>query len=80
MDELLSKLEIWENERFPDAINSFFSNFDQDIQTSFIIRMLEENGMKVGLPDSDVLNAMFDLIKFTFLITLDMIANEDVRI
>jgi len=79
IDDVINNLNNWKQSRFESAYNQFRSSFGEDERTALIIRELELNGIP-GLPDDGVLNAMFKLVEDTFLIALDLIALERIRI
>lgn len=80
MDNLLTEIDSWKEDRFADVIEQFHRKFDDDMKTALIVRALENNGMKVGLPDNEVINAMFEIMEDISLLNYHFILNEDIRI
>src|SRR5574337_1646470 len=79
IDVPLDQIEDWKLERFSDQMDQFNRKFDEDLRTALIIRCLENNGMKIGLPSNEILMAMFDLIENTAILNYHLIMNEDIR-
>jgi len=79
VDGLLERIEAWKEDRFQGAFEQMKIKFDEDLRTALIIRSLEKQEIP-GLPSNDIIQAMFDIIDSSALMTMHLLAEEEIRI
>ena len=79
IDELIDRVQGLREGVLSSQDEQYTRMMGEDVKTALVIRCLESNGMN-GLPESEVINAMFEMIDITAFVIMDAIREEKIRL